>query len=170
MPMVLMLTSSCQSVSGQVIWRSWRLIGPPALFTRMWTVPKRSAAAAAAAFTDAVSRMSVGTAITRTPVAAWISSAARSSVVLAARQQDDVHALVGQAARDVLADALAGTGNQRDAVFESKVHNGWASLKAGPYERRGGLKTALYNHLSGSVRPATTSFRNSAARAPSITR
>ena len=82
--------------------------------------------------------------------------------VLAAREQDDVHALVGEPARDVLADALAGTGDERDAAFESKFHAMRPVYKTGGYVR--------YSHLSGSVRPATTSLRNSAARAPSITR
>ena len=67
--------------------------------------------------------MSVGTVTTRTPVALQISEAALLEFLDAAREQNEIDALVSESARDRLADALAGTGDERVAAFESEIHS-----------------------------------------------
>ena len=41
----------------------------------------------------------------------------------AAREQNEIDALVSESARDRLPDAFAGTGDERVAAFESEIHS-----------------------------------------------
>jgi len=52
--------------------------------------------------------------------------------VLAAREEYEVHAFAGQPPGDVLADALAAAGDERDAPFEFEIHKMTGRLKAAP--------------------------------------
>ena len=61
--------------------------------------------------------------MTPTPVALQISAAARLELLHAAREQDEIDALVGEPSRDRLADALAGAGDERVSTFESEIHS-----------------------------------------------
>ena len=120
--------------------------------------------APAAACTCASSRMSVGIATTRTPVALQISAAAASSASLPRASSTRCTPSSARRAGDVLADALAGPGDQRDASLEAQVHGVCRQMRPDP------ITICNYRNFSGSVSPATTSCRNSAALAPSTTR
>src|ERR1700676_2023174 len=77
-PIVLRFTSSTQSLSGHVLWRSIRRIGPPALLTTLCTVGSSPFTAMAAGLTESERMISVEIVVTRTPDRR-ISSAACSS-------------------------------------------------------------------------------------------
>ena len=122
MPISLRLRSSTQSASGQVICRSWRRMPLPALLTTMWTVPNSALRGVRGGF-DLRDLAHVG--LHRQHLDALLAANLIGGLIerlLAAREDDEVHALLREPAGDGLADSLAGAGDEGDAAFESEVH------------------------------------------------